>query len=452
MRKQTTQRRGIDLTKGNIAGNLLMFAAPLLAASFIQLLYNTVDLLFAGNYLGSSAQAAVGASSLFITCVVGFFTGISVGCSVVTAQAVGAGDEGKADRIIHTALGLCLAAGIFLTVLGEVTVPGILRIMHTPKDILQAAVRYVRIYLLSMLPMCFYNIYAGFIRATGDSVSPMVMQLIGGLANVAGDAVLIRILPDGLSGIAAATLLTQTISAAVCARYMIKGTDWGRLEFRRIMFKKNIILEIIRLGVPAGLQNFVITLSNVIVQSKVNLLGVSAIAGYSVYFKVELLNYLPIVAIGSAIMTFSGQNKGAGTTDRIEKSIRTAVLIGVGYVACYSALIYFAGTPAFRVFNPDPEVTAAGMRIVKVTFPFYWMYVLIQVYADAARGTGKSLQPMMIILATICVFRTAVLLLLTRGGNVSIERVAATYPSAWAAAMICLGLYWYRCCSEKRVR
>ena len=456
--RRSAANRGLDLTKGNIAGKLLLFAGPLLAASFIQLLYNTVDLLFAGNLLGSRAQAAVGASSLFITCVVGFFTGISVGCSVVTAQAVGAEDRAKTDRIIHSALGLGLAAGTALTILGELTVPYILRLMHTPESILADAVLYVRIYLLSLLPMCFYNLYAGFIRATGDSASPMRMQLVGGLANVAGDALLIRIfggsfsgmgalsVTGGLAGIAAATLITQTVSAAICLRYMVRGTAWGKLEFRRISLEGKVIGEIIRLGVPAGLQNFVITLSNVIVQTKVNRLGVEAIAGYSVYFKVELLNYLPIVAIGSAVMTFSGQNKGAGTTDRITKGIRIAIAIGAVYVLCYSALIRFFGNAAFGLFNPDPGVIAAGMRIVKVTFPFYWMYVLIQVYADAARGAGRSLQPMLIILATICVFRTLVLMFLTRGGVVTIERVALTYPAAWLAAMISLGLYWHRCC------
>lgn len=436
-------RKTLDLTEGNIWKKMLLFALPLLGTSFIQQLYNTVDLLFVGNLLGKKAQAAVGASSLLTTYVVGFFTGLSVGCGVITAQARGAGDRDKLDRIIHTALGVSLAGGAILSVLGVSLARKFLIWMHVPDEILIPATNYARIYLLSMIPLFIFNIYTGMIRAMGDSESPMRMQLYGGLTNVVMDYALIRLLPDGIYGVALATLFSQGVSAYLAMRYMCKGTEFGKLEPRRMRLEGSIVGEIAKLGVPAGLQNLVITLSNVFVQSAVNQLGVDAIAGYATYFKVELLNYMPIVALGSAMMTFSGQCYGAGRIRRISEGVRVCIIMGVAYVAGMSALLYFFGQYAFMLFNRDPGVIESGMRIIHVTMPFYWLYVFLQVFADATRGKGKSLQPMIIILMTICVFRTVCLMIFTRGG-VTIERVAATYPAAWMAAALCLGLYWMK--------
>lgn len=436
-------KKTLDLTCGNIWKKMLQFALPLLATSFIQQLYNTVDLLFVGNLLGKEAQAAVGASSLLTTCVVGFFTGLSVGCGVMAAQARGSGDKSKLDSIIHTAMGVSLAGGAFLTVLGVSLARQFLIWMNVPAEIMTPASNYARIYLASMIPLCIFNIYAGVMRALGDSESPMRMQLYGGLTNVAMDYILIRMLPNGINGVALATLFSQGVSAFLALRYMHRGTEWGKLDFRKTRLEGPIVKEIAKLGVPAGLQNLVITLSNVFVQSAVNQLGVDTIAGYATYFKVELLNYMPIVALGSAMMTFSGQCFGAKNIRRISEGVRVCIIMGVAYVASMSALLYFFGQYVFMLFNRDPEVIASGMRIVRVTMPFYWLYVLLQVFAEAARGKGKTLQPMIIILMTICVFRTICLALFTRNG-VTIERVAATYPTAWLAAVICLGLYWLK--------
>ena len=436
-------RKTLDLTEGNIWKKMLLFALPLLGTSFIQQLYNTVDLLFVGNFLGKEAQAAVGASSLLTTCVVGFFTGLSVGCGVMTAQARGAGDRKKLDRIIHTAMGVSLAGGAILSVLGVTLARQFLIWMNAPEEILVPGTNYARIYLLSMIPLCTFNIYAGVMRALGDSESPMRMQLYGGITNVVMDFVLIKLLPDGIYGVALATLFSQSVAAVLAVRYMRRGTEFGKLDLSRIRLEGKIVGEIAKLGVPAGLQNLVITLSNVFVQSAVNKLGVDAIAGYATYFKVELLNYMPIVALGSAMMTFSGQCYGAGNIRRISEGVRVCIIMGVAYVASMSALLYFFGEYAFMLFTRDPGVIESGMRIVHVTFPLYWLYVFLQVFAEAARGKGKTLQPMLIILATICVFRTICLVIFTHGG-VTIERVAATYPAAWLAAGICLFLYWMK--------
>ena len=436
-------KKTLDLTEGNIWKKMLLFALPLLGTSFIQQLYNTVDLLVVGNLLGKEAHAAVGASSLLTTCVVGFFTGLSVGCGVMTAQARGAGDRRKLDRILHTAMGVSLAGGAILSVLGVALARQFLVWMNAPEEILAPGAGYARIYLMSMIPMCIYNIYAGVMRALGDSEAPMRMQLWGGVINVVMDLVLVKLLPDGIYGVALATLFSQSAAAVLAVRYLRRGTEFGRLDLSRIRLEGEIVGEIARLGVPAGLQSLVITLSNVFVQSAVNWLGVDAIAGFAAYFKVELLIYMPIVALGSAMMTFSGQCCGAGNIRRISEGVRVCIAMGVAYVAVMSALLYFFGQYAFMLFTRDPGVIESGMRIVHVTFPLSWSYVFLQIFAEAARGKGKTLQPMLIILATICVFRTVCLMIFTRSG-VTIERVAAVYPAAWFAAAVCLFLFWMK--------
>lgn len=429
-----------DLTQGVIWKQLLLFALPLLASSFLQQLYNTVDLLFAGS-LGKEATAAVGASSLVITCVVGFFTGVSVGSSVVVSQAVGARDDAKVSRAVHTGVLFSLIGGGALAVLGIIAAKQILIWMHTPADILPKATAYARCYLLCMVPLVLYNMNSGIIRATGDSRTPMLVQLVGGLTNVALDALAVFVLRAGIVGVALASTFSQGVAAWLTTRSLMRTEGASHLDLRRLRLDGSILLEVICIGAPAGLQNLVITLSNVFVQYKVNGFGVDAIAAFASYFKVELLNYLPIVAIGQAMMTFSGQNTGARQPERIRKGVRVCIAMGAAYVLCSAGLLLLFGRQAFWVFNRDPGVIACGLRIIRVTFPFYWIYVVLEVLAAAIRGAGRSMPPMLLILLNICVVRTVLLFVFTARWPV-IEAVAATYPLAWLAAALCLLLYW----------
>ena len=429
-----------DLTQGVIWKQLLLFALPLLASSFIQQLYNTVDLLFAGT-LGKEATAAVGASSLVITCVVGFFTGLSVGVSVVVSQAVGARNGAKICRAVHTGVAVSLIIGGALAVLGIALARVILGWMQTPEEIMADSVAYVRLYLLCMVPLVLYNMNAGIIRAAGDSRTPMRVQLVGGVTNVILDALAVLVFHAGIRGVALASTVSQGVAAWLTVRYLQKAEGDFHLDLRRIRIDGGILWEVVRIGAPAGLQNLVITLSNVFVQYKINGFGVDSVAAFASYFKVELLNYLPIGAFGQAMMTFSGQNIGAGKADRVKKGVRVCILMGAAYVVCSAGLLLLFGKQAFWVFNRDPGVIACGLRIIRVTFPFYWLYVILEVLADATRGAGKSLPPMLIILFNICVLRTVLLFAFTARWHV-LEAVAATYPLAWFGAAVCLLIYW----------
>ncbi len=429
------------LTEGIIWKQLLLFALPLLGSSFIQQLYNTVDLLFAGNLIGTDATAAVGASSLVITCLVGFFTGLSVGTGVIIANRAGSGEWDDVNRTIHTAMGLSLLGGALLTVLGIALSRPVLTLMGTPAEILDSAVSYVRIYFLSMIPLVIYNMNAGIIRSIGNSRIPLLIQSVGGVTNVLADFVSIYYLHMGVEGVAWATMLSQGIAAVLSMLFLMRRGERYRLGWRKIRIEGSILNRILRMGVPAGLQSMVITLSNVFVQYKINGFGVDAIAAFSVYFKVELLIYLPIVAFGQAMTTFAGQNMGAGKVDRVQKGVKACIGMGVIYAVASAMLLLYLGEGVFALFDRDAAVIACGLRIIRITFPLYWLYVVLEVLADAIRGIGRSLPPMEIILSTICGFRTVLLIIFTSLWD-SIEAVAAVYPAAWFMAALCLAIYW----------
>lgn len=431
------------MTRGPIGRQLLFFALPLLGASFIQQLYNMVDLLFVGNLLGKEATAAVGASSLLAGCIVGFFTGLSVGTGVVISLAVGQDNKEKIRDVIHTAAGISLTGGILFTAAGLLLSRQILLWMRTPEEILEEALIYVRIYLLSMLPLFLYNMNSGIIRARGDSRTPMLFQILGAGLNILFDWVSMRYWGMGVAGAAWATFGSQ-LAAAVCSvLYLMHRQDEYHLSLKRIRISGKVFREILRIGVPAGLQNLVITLSNVFVQTAVNGLGVNVIAAFTAYFKVELILYLPIVAFGQAATTFAGQNLGAGKVERLKKGVKTCIKMGMVYAVLVGMLLLVSGRWAFWLFSRDSEVIQTGLRIIRVTFPFYWLYVILEVYADTLRGIGKSVPPMAVILLCMCVLRTVFLAVFTGIWN-SVEAVAAVYPSAWLAAALCLNFCFRR--------
>ena len=401
---------------------LLLFALPLLGASFIQQLYNMVDLLFVGNILGKEATAAVGASSLLTSCIVGFFTGLSIGMGVVISLAAGQGNREKIQKGIHTAIGLSLTGGVVLTAAGLLL---------------------SRRHLLSMLPLFLYNMNAGIIRARGDSRTPMLFQLLGAVTNIVFDWLTMGRWGMDVDGAAWATFGSQLLAALCSVLYLAGRKDEYRLDLRKVRISGAILKEVLRIGVPAGLQNLVITISNIFVQTAINGLGVDVIAAFTAYFKVELVLYLPIVAFGQAATTFVGQNLGAGKFGRVQKGVRSCIGMGILYAAAAAVLLLLFGRYAFGLFSRDAAVIETGMRIIRVTFPFYWLYVILEVHADALRGSGNSVQPMIIILVCMCVLRTALLAVFT-GIWDSLEAVAAVYPSAWLAAAVCLTLWWRR--------
>ena len=432
-----------SLTEGVIWKKLLFFALPLLGSSFIQQLYNTVDLIYVGNFLGKEAAAAVGASTLFVTCLVGFFSGMSVGSSVVTAYVFGSGNKGELKKVIHTTVGLAFICGLIMMVMGLVGAPYFLELINTPDEIMGLALSYVRVYFISIIAVVTYNMASGIIRALGDSKTTMYIQLIGGLVNVVMDGVFIFLFKNGVIGVALATLFSQSVAAGLALIYLMRLEPESRLELKKIRIEGRYLKNILKVGVPSGLQALVITISNVFVQFHVNSLGVDAIAAFTAYFKVELLIYLPILAFGQAISTFTSQNLGANQYERVKKGTRVCLAMGIGITVVMSTLVLAFGRQAFSVINSDPGMLDLGVQIISVTVPFYFIYLILEVLGGTIRGAGKAVPPMVIILTNICVLRT-VLLFMIMASNQSITGIAMTYPITWASTALGMAIYYIK--------
>ncbi|MDD6212592.1 MAG: MATE family efflux transporter [Clostridiales bacterium] len=430
-----------DLTKGPIGRALLLFALPLLGSSLVQQLYNAVDLIFVGNLLGKEASAAVGAGGLLLSCLVDFFVGLGVGVSVIVSQAFGAGKTREMRQTIHTAAGFTLAASLIFMVLGWVTAPVLLNWMNTPAAIFDMALIYMRIYFLSLFSIIGYNIGGGVLRALGNSRSPLIYQLLGGLANVFGNTLFIYILKLGVMGAALSTLLSQTVAAFLVFRHLFRLPEEYRLRLGEIRILPYTLKNIMVIGIPSGVQAMGITLSNLVMQSQINLLGVDSIAAFTAFYKVDSFAYLPILAVGQAATTFCGQNLGAGRKERARQGIGKAILLGIAVAVGCGYTLLFLSHPAFRLFARDEIVIQKGIEIAYRAFPFYSIYVTFDVLSAGLRGAGRALPSMLIILGNMCGIRMIALYIMMRIMP-TVGGVATVYPITWATTLICFLIYY----------
>ena len=433
-------KHGSQMTEGNILKSFILFAIPLFLGSLFQQLYGTVDLLFVGNILGKNDAAAVGSSSILVTCLIGLFTGISVGAGVVTAQYWGAKDKDNVIHSIENALIIGLFGGILLTVIGEALCGSALRWLSVPESIMNHAAAYLRIYLLSVLPMIMYNMSAAILRAVGDSKTPFFVLAAGGVLNVCMDALFIGFLDMGVTGAAFATMVSQLFTAIVLTIFLLQKEKLFR---KRWKIDTNLAIKIITMGVPLGIQSMILTLSNLVVQYYINGFGENDIAAFSIYFKVETLIYLPIMAFGQAMVTFVGQNIGAGKTKRIKKAALECNLFSVAVIGTISGFFLLFGRDVLALFCSDETVIAEGLKIIHISFPFYFIYSILEVTGSILRGVGKTLQSMVIVIVTLCGFRIALLKTLLVKWH-TIQAVAAVYPLTWfCAAVLFTGCWFY---------
>ena len=431
------------LTKGSVGKGILLFALPLLGSSLIQQLYSTVDLIFVGQLLGTKASAAMGASGRSVTCMIGFFNGMAVGTNVFAARHYGARRFDQLKKLIQTIFWTGIIGGFFLTVIGLVLSPVFLTWMGTPESIFPLAVRYLRIYMASMISVVSYNLLSGVLRALGDSRTPMLYQFFGGIINVFADFIFLYVFHMGVEGTAFATLFSQTFAAigVMIHLYRLKKTYALRIRFSDCSLKE--FTDILKVGVPAGVQSIIITLSNIIIQSQINTLGVTSVASFTVYFRVELIIYLPIVALGQAVVSFIGQNYGAGNWERIKKGNRLCIFGGslITFAACI--LLIIAKPVILNVFTKDAAVAAQTLEIVKVTFPFYFFYTVLECFSSNLRGFGKAFLPMIVTVISFCGFRIVALFALM-AKNPSPDKVALSYPISWGIAAAAMAILYVR--------
>ncbi len=436
-------KRTLDLTRGPIWLIILRFGLPLLLGSMIQLLYNTVDLIYVGRFVSKEASAAVGASSMLVTLLVGLFTGLSAGVSVATSKAFGSKNRERLLLTVRNAIGLSILGGIGIALLGVIFSPSLLRLMNTPESIMDQASAYIRVYFVSVLFLIFYNMCTGCLRAIGNSRFPMYIQLAGGILNVFLDWLFIIYMDNGVMGVAYATLICQALTAAASLKLLVFCLPDLKPDASVLDIDRGILSDIVKIGIPAGVQSMVITLSNVLVQSQINSLGVDSISAFTYYFKVELIIYLPIMAFGHTLTTFVGQNMGAGDKKRTRRGLAVCTAMSSGYAAAAGfLLVCFFGRAAFGLFTADQSIIDLGMRIISISFPFYWLYSILENISDTCRGAGNSLKPMIFILLNICVLRTGLLMFFMRS-TPGLSSVASVYPISWAGAALCLSLYYF---------
>lgn len=428
-----------DLTDGSILKGFFLFALPLFLSSLFQQLYGTVDLLFVGNFLGKSDAAAVGASQILVTCLIGLFSGIAVGAGVVTAQLWGARKPERVKRCVENSLIVGITGGIALTAIGLLLSHQALVWLDTPEEILSHALLYIRVYLLSILPMILYNMCAGILRALGDSKTPFYILAAGGILNVLMDALLIACLRWGVAGAALATVISQSFTAVASTFCLIRREGLHKAKWE---FNAAEAGNILKIGFPIGLQSMLLTLSNLIVQYYINGFGEDTIAAFTVYFRVETLVYLPIVAFGQAMVTFTGQNLGAGRYERIRKGALSCNAGSALVIAGIAAAILCFGRQVLGAFCEEEEVVSIGLGIIHLTFPFYFIYSIMEVTGGIVRGIGKTLQSMAVAVVCLCAVRVALLAVFVPRFH-SVTAVAAVYPITWGLTAASFVAYYF---------
>lgn len=430
------------ITEGVIWKQLLNFFFPILLGTFFQQLYNTVDSVVVGNFLGKEALAAVGGgTSTVINLLIGFFTGLATGATVVISQYFGARDDVKVHEAIHDAVALSLVGGVIISVVGYLTAEPLLRLIDTPEDIMPLALSYIHIYFAGGIFIVMYNIGAGIFRAFGDSKSPLYFLIAGCLLNIVLDLLFVGPLHMGVEGAAYATVISQVFSLILVTISLRKKTDSCKLVYKDIKFEKNMLKKTIYIGLPAGLQSVLYTVSNLIIQAEINGFGTNAAAAWAAYGKLDCFFWMILQAFGIAITTFVGQNYGAGQIERSKKGVRTCLYMSfvttLGIEAIYLAFSRYG----FMLFVSDDEVINIGIQILNRIAPFYFTYIFIEILSGAIRGTGKSLVPTLITVFGICVLRMVWLAIVPPIYG-TLSSVMACYPATWIVTSLAFFFYY----------
>lgn len=403
-----------DLTKGSIVKAIILFSVPLLIGNLFQQLYNAVDSYVVGNYVGKVALAAVGASTPIINMLIGFFMGISTGAGVVIAQFFGAGDLSKMKKAIHNSIALTLVIGVVLTVVGLVFNDPILKAIGVPSDVFSEASTYLSIYFWSLIFVMIYNMGSGILRSVGDSKRPLYFLIFSSVINIVLDFLFVKNFGFGVAGAGYATLIAQAISAIMVMYVLMKTEDSYKVVLKDIKFDKEILLKIIKIGLPTGFQQSIVSLSNVIVQSYINVYGASVIAGYSVTIKIDGFVNLPLQAFNMAITTFVGQNIGAKQYNRVKKGAYITTFLAMVTIGFFVVIMYFFGRDFIALFNQEKDVIDAG-RLMQLTFlPFYIFLPINQVINGVLRGAGRSAVPMYVMIFSFVFLRQIYLFLVTK--------------------------------------
>ena len=423
---------------------LIRFSLPFLGSAIIQQLYSTTDMIFAGWFLGSNGAAAIGSTSIIATIIIGVFTGLGVGISTHIAGLFGKKDTDQIKVAVESAVTLTFILAI--PVIGglEFFANQILYLMHTPAEIYSDSLLYLRIYSVSAAAIIFYNILTGIVRSLGDSLSPMWAQLFGGLLNVFSNYLFIVKLEKGILGAAIATLLSQAVAAFVTFLFLMKRLKEKNIACNRFRISLTDDREILKVGIPTAIQACIITFSNLCVQSQVNTLGVIPIAAFATYFKVENFIYYPIMAIGQANAILTAQDYGSGNVKKMFSGMHQAMALGFFVSVLLAVILIVFRIPVFGLFGNDQEVISLGAKMMVLSFPFYFLYLIMEVLSGTIRSTKDAFLPMVAVVMNMCPLRLFVLFLLMKN-NILPPGLVLLFPITWFTTVISLSfiyIYW----------
>ena len=441
-REVAVQKNGI--TEGVIWQQILLFFFPILFGTFFQQLYNTADAIIVGRFVGKEALSAVGGTTgTLINLLVGFFVGMSSGSSVVVSQYYGAENTEMVKKSVHTAFCLAICGGVCLMVIGQVFAPMAIRAMGTPEEIIDYSVTYIRIYFMGVIGNLLYNMGAAILRAVGDSKRPLYFLICACLTNIVLDILFVVVLKMGVAGAALATILSQAMAAGLVLFTLMRSGDSYRFEIKALKMDRIILKKIIQIGLPAGLQSMMYSISNIVIQANINGFGTNTIAAWAVFGKIDGIFWMTMDALSISITTFAGQNYGARKIDRLKKGTYVGVGLTVIATAIMAGAVYTFGTAISSLFTDDPMVLADSMAIIKFQAPFWFCYACVNVFPSTLRGIGDAFVPMLIICVGSCVLRVVWIFTACAAYPV-LYTTLFSYPLSWSVTSIAFLIYYYR--------
>ena len=434
-----------DMTQGVIWRQLLDFAVPMALGLLFQQLYNTVDTIVVGQFVGKEALAAVGSVGSVVNMLVGLCAGLSTGASVIISQCYGAHDNARLHDAVHTTIALTFLLCIAATVVGLAMVPLMLDLMATPADVIELSREYLNIYFAGITGLLIYNMGSGILRAVGDSRRPLYFLCVSALTNIVLDLVFVVVFHWGVAGVAYATIIAQAVSAALTIWVLMRTAGCIRVELRALRMTWSVLRQIVSVGIPAALQMAITAFSNVFVQGYINYFGPDCMSGWTAYTKVDQLVILPVQSIAMAGTTFVGQNLGVGDTARAKKGVRTALYLSFAVTAVLLVPVLLLAPDLTAFFNSKAEVVSYGALLLRLLSPFYFFFCINQIYSAALRGAGNSQVPMWIMLGSFVVFRQIYLYIVANYVSNEIIPIAMSYPAGWFVCSVATLLYYHHC-------
>lgn len=444
----------VDMTQGGILGHILKFAFPLLLGNLFQQLYNTVDTFVVGNYVSSSAFSAVGAVTPIVNMLIGAFSGLASGAGVVISKLYGAGRQDKVSEAVHTSIVLTAVLSVAFTIIGLALMPVMLNILGLNAQDRAEATTYLSIYFAGITGLLFYNMGAGVLRAVGDSKRPFYFLVVCALMNTGLDLLFVITFRMGTAGVALATILSQGVSAVLVSITLLKTESCVKVKPKALRLHRDMLSQVLMMGIPAALQMAVTAFSNVFVQSYIThfdkgLAQSVYMPGWTAYIKIDQLLFLPVQSISLAVTTFVGQNIGAKQPHRANKGVSTALLLSIGCILVLMVPVLYFAPQIIGFLIPDEAVVETGTMFLRNLTPFYVLFAFNQVYACALRGRGNSVAPMIIMLSCFVGFRQIYLFIMSRVCN-EIIPIAMAYPAGWLLCSILTGLVYHITIREKK--